>query len=219
MVESGDIRPIDCACGKAFIWASEKGIEVQCHSCRRRVLVPAGRGSLVRRGRSRLLRPARARRRGLHRRGRRGRRARRHVVRARRQSLAARADGGPRPLVQRRSRGVHRVVSARLCDNVGARLARERGRTAVDRRGAACARRRSLVDEELSRDAPRGSTCRDRAGDRRSDGSSTRRPRDRASMSSSARRDKTIPLSCPRGRLFDQTYQLRCGEFGSFRAD
>jgi len=40
MVEPGAIRPIDCACGKAFIWASEEGIEVQCHSCRRRVLVP-----------------------------------------------------------------------------------------------------------------------------------------------------------------------------------
>jgi len=31
MVEPGAIRPIDCACGKAFIWASEEGIEVQCH--------------------------------------------------------------------------------------------------------------------------------------------------------------------------------------------
>jgi hypothetical protein len=25
MVESGEVRPIDCACGKAFIWASETG--------------------------------------------------------------------------------------------------------------------------------------------------------------------------------------------------
>jgi hypothetical protein len=52
MVEPGDIRPIDCACGKAFIWASEKGIEVQCRACRRKVLVPfeslAGREHLVR---------------------------------------------------------------------------------------------------------------------------------------------------------------------------
>jgi hypothetical protein len=52
MVESGDIRPIDCACGKAFIWASDKGIEVQCHACHRRVVVPfknlAGREHLVR---------------------------------------------------------------------------------------------------------------------------------------------------------------------------
>jgi len=52
MVEPGAIRPIDCACGKAFIWASEEGIEVQCHSCRRRVLVPfeylRGREHLVR---------------------------------------------------------------------------------------------------------------------------------------------------------------------------
>jgi hypothetical protein len=52
MVEPGEVRPIDCACGKAFIWASEKGIEVQCRSCRRKVLVPfeslAGREHLVR---------------------------------------------------------------------------------------------------------------------------------------------------------------------------
>ena len=52
MVEPGAIRPIDCACGKAFIWASEEGIEVQCHACRRRVLVPfeqlRGRKHLVR---------------------------------------------------------------------------------------------------------------------------------------------------------------------------
>ena len=52
MVEPGAIRPIDCACGKAFIWASEEGIEVQCRSCRRRVLVPfehlRGREHLVR---------------------------------------------------------------------------------------------------------------------------------------------------------------------------
>ena len=52
MVERGEIPPIDYACGKAFIWASEKGIEVQCHACRRRVLVPfeslAGREHLVR---------------------------------------------------------------------------------------------------------------------------------------------------------------------------
>ena len=52
MVEPGDIRPIDCACGKAFIWASETGIEVQCRACRRKVFVPfeslAGREHLVR---------------------------------------------------------------------------------------------------------------------------------------------------------------------------
>ena len=52
MVEPGGIRPIDCACGKAFIWASEKGIEVQCRTCNRKVLVPfeslAGREHLVR---------------------------------------------------------------------------------------------------------------------------------------------------------------------------
>ena len=40
MVESGGIRPIDCACGKAFIWASEQGIQVQCDSCKRRVVIP-----------------------------------------------------------------------------------------------------------------------------------------------------------------------------------
>lgn len=40
MVESGGIRPIDCACGKPFIWVSERGIELQCDGCRRRVLLP-----------------------------------------------------------------------------------------------------------------------------------------------------------------------------------
>ena len=40
MVEPGDIRPIDCACGKVLIFASEKGIEVPCRACRRRVFVP-----------------------------------------------------------------------------------------------------------------------------------------------------------------------------------
>jgi hypothetical protein len=52
MVESGDIRPIDCACGKGFIWASERGIEWQCDGCHRKLLVPfehlAGREHLVR---------------------------------------------------------------------------------------------------------------------------------------------------------------------------
>ena len=52
MVESGGIRPIDCVCGKPFIFASEKGIEVQCRSCKRKVVVPfgslAGREHLVR---------------------------------------------------------------------------------------------------------------------------------------------------------------------------
>jgi hypothetical protein len=52
MVEPGAIRPIDCACGKSFIWASERGIEVQCHACRRKILVPfselAGFENLVR---------------------------------------------------------------------------------------------------------------------------------------------------------------------------
>jgi hypothetical protein len=40
MAETGGIRPIDCACGKAFIWANEQGIQVQCDSCKRRVVVP-----------------------------------------------------------------------------------------------------------------------------------------------------------------------------------
>lgn len=52
MVEPGDVRPIDCACRKAFIWASERGIEVQCDACHRRIVVPfeslAGREHLVR---------------------------------------------------------------------------------------------------------------------------------------------------------------------------
>ena len=52
MIERGEIPPIDCACGKAFIWASEQGIEVQCRDSRRKVLVPfeslAGRDHLVR---------------------------------------------------------------------------------------------------------------------------------------------------------------------------
>ena len=52
MVEPGEIPSIDCACGKAFIWANEKGIEVRCRACRRKVLVPfenlAGREHLVR---------------------------------------------------------------------------------------------------------------------------------------------------------------------------
>jgi hypothetical protein len=52
MVESGGIRPIDCVCGKAFIFASQKGIEVQCRACKRKVFVPfeslAGREHLVR---------------------------------------------------------------------------------------------------------------------------------------------------------------------------
>ena len=52
MVESGDVQPIDCACGKAFIWASEQGVEVQCRACRRKILVPfkslTGREHLIR---------------------------------------------------------------------------------------------------------------------------------------------------------------------------
>ena len=40
MVESGEVRPIDCACGKPFIWLSEQGVQFQCDGCRRRVLVP-----------------------------------------------------------------------------------------------------------------------------------------------------------------------------------
>lgn len=40
MVESGEIRPIECACGKPFLWANEKGMEVQCHGCNRRILLP-----------------------------------------------------------------------------------------------------------------------------------------------------------------------------------
>ena len=52
MVERGEIPPINCACGKAFIWASEKGIEVKCRACHRKVLVPfeslAGRKHLLR---------------------------------------------------------------------------------------------------------------------------------------------------------------------------
>ena len=52
MVEPGDVQPIDCACGKPFIWASEEGIEVQCRDCRRKLLVPfeslAGREHLIR---------------------------------------------------------------------------------------------------------------------------------------------------------------------------
>ena len=52
MVEPGEIPPIDCACGKAFIWASEEGIELQCRACHRKVLVPfkslVGRGHLGR---------------------------------------------------------------------------------------------------------------------------------------------------------------------------
>ena len=40
MVASEAIGPIDCACGKAFIWASDRGIEVQCHGCNRKVVVP-----------------------------------------------------------------------------------------------------------------------------------------------------------------------------------
>ena len=52
MVASEEIGPIDCACGKAFIWASDKGIEVQCHGCHRKVVVPfkslTGREHLVR---------------------------------------------------------------------------------------------------------------------------------------------------------------------------
>ena len=40
MVETGGIRPIDCACGKPFIWASEQGMQVQCDSCKRRVVIP-----------------------------------------------------------------------------------------------------------------------------------------------------------------------------------
>jgi hypothetical protein len=34
------IQEIKCACGKAFIWASEEGIEEQCHGCHRKVIVP-----------------------------------------------------------------------------------------------------------------------------------------------------------------------------------
>jgi hypothetical protein len=52
MVESGEIRPIECACGKPFIWTSETEMEVQCHGCRRRLRVPfsklISRNALVR---------------------------------------------------------------------------------------------------------------------------------------------------------------------------
>ena len=40
MVEPGEIRPIDCVCRKAMIWASEAGIEWQCKDCGRKALVP-----------------------------------------------------------------------------------------------------------------------------------------------------------------------------------
>jgi len=40
MVGPGGFRPIDCACGKAFIWASEQGMQVQCDSCKRRAVIP-----------------------------------------------------------------------------------------------------------------------------------------------------------------------------------
>mgnify|MGYP001562370016 FL=1 len=40
MVESGEIRPIECACGKPFLWASQQEMEVQCHACNRRILLP-----------------------------------------------------------------------------------------------------------------------------------------------------------------------------------
>jgi hypothetical protein len=40
MVETGGFRPIDCACGKAFMWASEQGMQMQCNSCKRRIAVP-----------------------------------------------------------------------------------------------------------------------------------------------------------------------------------
>ena len=36
------IQEIACACGKTFIWANEEGIEVQCHGCHRKVIVPFG---------------------------------------------------------------------------------------------------------------------------------------------------------------------------------
>ena len=42
MVESGAVRPIDCACGKAFMCASELGIEWQCDACHRQLLIPFG---------------------------------------------------------------------------------------------------------------------------------------------------------------------------------
>ena len=40
MVESGEIRPIECACGEPFLLASQQEMEVQCHACRRRILLP-----------------------------------------------------------------------------------------------------------------------------------------------------------------------------------
>jgi hypothetical protein len=40
MAGPDSIRAIRCACGKSLIWASAKGIEWQCRSCDRRLLVP-----------------------------------------------------------------------------------------------------------------------------------------------------------------------------------
>ena len=40
MVEPGEIRPIKCACGKPFLWASQQEMEVQCDACKRRILLP-----------------------------------------------------------------------------------------------------------------------------------------------------------------------------------
>ena len=40
MVESGEIQSIECACGKPFLWASQQEMEVQCHACNRRILLP-----------------------------------------------------------------------------------------------------------------------------------------------------------------------------------
>ena len=42
MVEPGAVRPIECVCHKAMIWASGVGIEWQCRDCGRKVLVPFG---------------------------------------------------------------------------------------------------------------------------------------------------------------------------------
>ena len=40
MVESGEIQSIECACGKPFLWTSDREMEVQCHSCNRKILLP-----------------------------------------------------------------------------------------------------------------------------------------------------------------------------------
>ena len=40
MVESEGVRPIECACGKPFLWTSEQEMEVECHGCRRKIRLP-----------------------------------------------------------------------------------------------------------------------------------------------------------------------------------